>query len=271
MTLISAYLEGIGLLGPGVPDWPQGLAILAGQTPYQQQKTVLSPPASLPPAERRRASPGVMAALEVGHKACAMAGVRPAEPASVFASSGGDGRICHAICSALASGDTMISPTQFHNSVHNAISGYWGIAAGAMTPSSVVSTHDGSFAAGLLEAVMLLGSEQRPVLLIACDSDYPQPLHDARPVPDTFAVALLLTTMPHPGKTIAQLSFCGDTLFTDAEGQPMDDHALETLRQSIPAARCLPLLQLIARGEAGRVVLDYVNPPRLAVDVAPCS
>ncbi|EGQ64194.1 hypothetical protein GGI1_24011, partial [Acidithiobacillus sp. GGI-221] len=48
----------------------------------------------------------------------------------------------------------------------------------------------------------------------------------------------------------------------------MDDHALETLRQSIPAARCLPLLQLIARGEAGRIVLDYVNPPRLAVDVA---
>ena len=271
MTLISAYLEGIGLLGPGVPDWPQGSAILAGRTPYHEQKTVLSPPASLPAAERRRASPGVMAALEVGHKACAMAGVRPADPASVFASSGGDGRICHAICSALASGDTMISPTQFHNSVHNAISGYWGIAAGAMTPSSVVSAHDGSFAAGLLEAVMLLGSEQRPVLLIACDSDYPQPLHDARPVPDTFAVALLLTAMPRPGKTIAQLSFCGDTLFTDAEVQPMDDHALETLRQSIPAARCLPLLQLIARGEAGRVVLDYVNPPRLAVDVAPCS
>ena len=271
MTLMSAYLEGIGLLGPGVADWPQGLAILAGQMPYQQQKTVLSPPASLPAAERRRASPGVMAALEVGHKACAMAGVRPADPASVFASSGGDGRICHAICSALASGDTMISPTQFHNSVHNAISGYWGIAAGAMTPSSVVSAYDGSFSAGLLEAVTLLVSEQRPVLLIACDSDYPQPLHDARPVPDTFAVALLLTATPHPGKTIAELRFCGDDLFTDAAVQAMDDIALEALRQSIPAARCLPLLQLIARGEAGRVVLDYVNPPRLAVDVGPCS
>ena len=270
MTLLSAYLDGLGLLGPGITNWPQGLAILAGQTSYQKQKTVLSPPASLPAAERRRASPGVMAALEVGHEACAMADVRPADPASVFASSGGDGRICHAICSALASGDTMISPTQFHNSVHNAISGYWGIAAGAMTPSSVVSAHDGSFAAGLLEAVMLLGSEQRPVLLIACDSDYPQPLHDARPVPDTFAVALLLTTTPHPGKTIAQLDFCGDSLFTDSPVQTMDDDTLEALRRSIPAARCLPLLQAIARGEAGRIVLDYVNLPHLAVDLAPC-
>jgi len=270
MTLLSAYLEGVGLLGPGVTNWPQGLAMLAGQTPYQKQKTVLSPPVSLPPAERRRASPGVMAALQVGREACAMAGVRPADPASVFASSGGDGRICHAICSALASGDTMISPTQFHNSVHNAISGYWGIAAGAMTPSSVVSAYDGSFSAGLLEAVTLLMSEQRPVLLIACDSDYPRPLYDARPVPDTFAVALLLTATPHPGKTIAQLDFCGDALFTDSPVQTMDDDTLEALRQTIPAARCLPLLQAIARGEAGRIVLDYVNLPHLAVDVAPC-
>ncbi|MHB1530735.1 beta-ketoacyl synthase chain length factor [Acidithiobacillus sp.] len=271
MTLLSAYVEGIGLLGPGITGWPQGSVILSGQTPYQEQKTVLSPPASLPPAERRRASPGVMAALQVGHEACAMAGVRPADPASVFASSGGDGRICHAICSALASGDTMISPTQFHNSVHNAISGYWGIAAGAMTPSSVVSAHDGSFSAGLLEAMTLLASEQRPVLLIACDSDYPQPLYDVRPVPDTFAVALLLTATPHTGKTIAQLRFCGEALFTDSAAHTMDDVPLEALRRSIPAARCLPLLQSIARGDAGRIILDYVNPPCLAVDVAPCD
>ncbi len=245
--------------------------MLAGQTSYQPQKTVLSPPAPLPPAERRRASPGVMAALQAGFEACAMAGVDPAEPASVFASSGGDGRICHAICSALASGDTMISPTQFHNSVHNAISGYWGIAAGAMTPSSVVSAYDGSFAAGLLEAVVLLADGGRPVLLVASDSDYPQPLYEARPIPDTFAVAMLLTVTPHPGKTVAELRFCGEAPFTGSPVQPMEDPALESLRRSIPAARCLPLLQAIAGGRGGRIVLDYLNLPHLAVDVVPCG
>lgn len=271
MKSFSAYLQGIGLIGPGFINWTQGLAILAGQKPYQIQKTVLSPPASLPAAERRRASPLVMAALEAGHEACTMAGVSPADPASVFASSGGDGHICNAICSALASGESMISPTQFHNSVHNAVSGYWSIAARAMTPSSVISAHDGSFAAGLLEAMMLLASDQRPVLFIACDSDYPQPLHDARPIPDTFAVALLLTATSRYGKTIAELNFREDALFTRATVQSMDDLVLESLRQSIPAARCLPLLQAIATKKAECVVLDYVDKTNLAVDVVPCG
>lgn len=270
MTMLNAYLDGIGLLGPGLGSWSQGLATLTGQSPYQNQKTVLSPPASLPTAERRRASPGVMAALEVGHAACAMANVPPAEPASVFASSGSDGRICHSICTALASGDTMISPTQFHNSVHNAISGYWGISAGAMTPSSVVSAHDGSFAAGLLEAIVLLATTELPVLLIACDSDYPQPLYDARPIVDTFAVALLLKSTLSLGKTIAQISICSENLFTDAIVQTMNHPDLEILRQSNPAAHCLPLLQRIAIEKPGRVVLNYENPSCLSMDIAPC-
>ena len=43
-----------------------------------------------------------------------------------------------------------ISPTQFHNSVHNAAAGYWHIAAGSAAPSLSVGGHDGAFAAGLL-------------------------------------------------------------------------------------------------------------------------
>ena len=50
----------------------------------------------------------------------------------------------------------------------------------------------------------------------------------------------------------------------------MDDAALENLRQSIPAARALPLLQAIARGHAGSLVLAYLDEVQLALEVAPC-
>ncbi len=47
----------------------------------------------------------------------------------------------------------------------------------------------------------------------------------------------------------------------------MRESALEDLRQCIPAARSLPLLQLLARGGNGSVVIDYLNAPNLAIDV----
>jgi predicted dinucleotide-binding enzyme len=48
----------------------------------------------------------------------------------------------------------------------------------------------------------------------------------------------------------------------------MPDPQLESLRTTIPAARSLPLLRKLARQETGRVVLDYLNPQRLAVEVS---
>src|SRR5687767_8356979 len=137
MTL-AAYIEGIGLLGPGLNDWPSGRAVLRGQQPYQAQKTILPAPALLPPAERRRSSEIIKLTLAVGREAITAAGLDAAGLPTVSASSGGDGETCHAICEVLASADRRISPTRFHNSVHNAAAGYWSIATGAMTSASVL-------------------------------------------------------------------------------------------------------------------------------------
>jgi len=56
----------------------------------------------------------------------------------------------------------------------------------------------------------------------------------------------------------------------EATPDTLADPALEALCRSIPAARGLPLLQAVARGEACRVVLDYLDPLRLLVQVEPC-
>src|SRR5512133_1242629 len=74
MHTLSAYIEGIGLLGPGFTDWPSGRAVFAGREPYRRCKTVLPAPALLPAAERRRSGAIVKLTLATGLEAIAAAG-----------------------------------------------------------------------------------------------------------------------------------------------------------------------------------------------------
>ena len=192
--MLTAYIQGIGLIGPGLADWPSGGAhTLRASSLTRRARRYVPAPHGLPPAERRRTGATVKLALSVAQQAVAAAGVDPAGLPTVFSSSGGDGLICHEICETLASSDRQLSPTRFHNSVHNAAAGYWSLATGATAASTALCAHDGSFAAGLLEALALVSADRVPVLLCAYDTGYPEPLHAKRPLPDSFAVALVLT------------------------------------------------------------------------------
>ena len=266
MPSLTAYIEGIGVLGPGLADWPTAAAILSGAAPYIAAPTVLPPPLSLPPAERRRTGPVVKLALAIGFEATARAGVAPGELPTVFSSSGGDGYNCHEICQVLASSDRQLSPTRFHNSVHNAAAGYWSIAVGATAAANVLCAFDASFVAGLIEALTLVIVEETAVLLLAYDTQYPEPIHAKRPIPDAFGVALVLAPEARE-RALAKLT----GVLTEGVADRMGESALETMRGSIPAARVLPLLRKIARRERGPVTLDYLVDTRLTLEVEPCS
>ncbi len=264
MTL-SAYVGGIGVLGPGLSCWPEAAAVLSGRAAFTPQPTVLPAPTLLPAAERRRTGRVVRLALAVAHEAAARAGVDPATLASVFSSSGGDGHNCHELCEALASACPEVSPTRFSNSVHNAAAGYWSIATAAMLESNVLCAFDASFGAGLLEAMTQLAVDGRPLLLVAYDTEYPEPIRAKRPVPDAFGIALVLTPHRQP-QSLARI----DVALGDASADILAEPALESLRRSIPAARCLPLLRRLARREAGATVLDYLDVSRVLMHVEPC-
>lgn len=268
MKPLSATVQGVGLLGPGLENWAAAIAVLTGSAPYLPQATVLPVPAALPAAERRRTGAVVRLALAIGFEAVSRAGANAGELPTVFSSSGGDGYNCHEICQTLTSQDRQISPTRFHNSVHNAASGYWSIAAGATPASSVLCAFDASFAAGLLEALTQVAVDRTSVLLIAYDAPYPEPLHAARPIPEAFGVAIVLA--PVSGGTVgpAAGSALITAFMTDDPADAMSDPQLESLRNTIPAARSLPLLAKLARQETGRVVLDYLDPQRVAVEVS---
>ena len=264
-TRLSAWIEGIGFIAPGLPDWPSARAVLRGEQAYTAAPSVLPAPAILPPAERRRASRVVKLTLAIGLEAAAQAEAEVGTLATVFTASGADGHNCHALCEQLATDDRQISPTRFHNSVHNAAAGYWGIATKAMAPCQVICGFDASFGAGLLDALGQVVVDRQPTLLIAYDSEYPEPLHAKRDTPDCGGVALLLT----PQRTARSLAGLSVSPSTDSAGR-LAEPALEQLRTAIPALRSLPLLQLLARGESGRVCLDYLPPMQLNVDLQAC-
>jgi lambda repressor-like predicted transcriptional regulator len=263
---ISAYVGGLGILGPGLANWPEAAAVLSGQQAYRPAATVLPMPTMLAAAERRRIGRVVKLAMGVALEATSQAGVDPATLASVFSSSSADGHNCHELCQALSLAGREISPTRFANSVHNAAAGYWSIGTGATAASNVLCAFDASFTAGLLEALAQVAVDQVPVLLVAYDSEYPQPLHAKRPIPDAFGVALVLT----PQKRASSLARV-DAALSDLSFDRFADPALEALRCAFPAARSLPLLRLLAARNGGTAILEYLDVSRAEVQIESCA
>ncbi len=266
---LTAWIDGVGFIAPGLPDWASARDVLAGRAAYGASPSVLPPPQGLGPAERRRASRVVKLALALGHAAAAHAQTDVSTLATVFSASGADGHNCHALCEQLASDDRQISPTRFHNSVHNAAAGYWSIATQCMAPCQVLSAFDGSFGAGLIDAMGQVMIDARTTMLVAYDSEYPPPLHAVRPVPDCAGVALVLS----PERTERSLARIDVASAHDDSFQPtaVEPEALESLHQSTPALRALPMLALLARCEASEAHIQYLSGMALRVKVQPCS
>ena len=82
--------------------------------------------------------------MAVAQEACVNAGRDGADIATVFTSSGGDGDNVHEILQTLASTEREVSPTRFHNAVHNAPAGYWPAAPptrpSSATPATIAGT-----------------------------------------------------------------------------------------------------------------------------------
>jgi Beta-ketoacyl synthase, N-terminal domain len=265
--MMRLFVEGIGLLGPGLDGWATSGAVLAGEADYIAAPTNLRAPEMLPAAERRRAGVPIKLALAVGQEAFQQAGRDTRTVSTVFTSSGGDNDNVHAINGILATAPREVSPTRFHNSVHNAAAGYWCIAAGSHEPSTSLCTHDASFAAGLLESATQVTVDDAVVVLIAYDHPYPEPLNAVRPITAAFGMALVLT----PRQT--EKSFASiEVNFVSGKTQEttMQSAGLEALRRGIPAARALPLLAALAIGKPAQISIAYLEDNHLNIRVTPC-
>jgi len=261
------YVEGVGLLGPGLESWSDGQAVLNGKAVFTFAPTSLRACEMLPPAERRRAGVPIKLALAVGQEAFLNAARETASASTVFTSSGGDNDNVHAINSILATAPREVSPTRFHNSVHNAAAGYWCIAAGSHEPSTSLCAHDASFVAGLLESATQVTVDGAVVVLIAYDHPYPEPLNAVRPISGAFGAALILAPRQSE-KSIAMMEV--EFVSGHVVETKMTDSGLEALRLGIPAARCLPLLEALASKQSTTLNISYFADNHLNIRLTPC-
>lgn len=264
---MQVAILGIGLLAPGLEGWNAGRAILAGRQSYEPCAAPDPEAALLPPNERRRSSDSVRWAVQVAQEAIGQSGLDSRDVATVFASSGGEMDVLDRLCRTLATRERVVSPTLFHQSVHNTAAGYWGIATTCQQSSTALSCYDDSFAAGLLDAITFVCVEEQPVLLVVYDLPPPHPLSEARPLIAGMAAALVMA--PSSDRALVELRA---SLVERESNQPtrLDDAKLECLRVGNPAGRVLPLLIAVAKSGQQPVRLDLLEDQQLVLEIGPC-
>jgi len=252
MPMRTATIEGIGFWTDGLPSWQAAREFVAGGALPADAARKPSPQL-LAPNERRRAPETVAVALEVALAACAEAGRDPSTLSSVFASTHGDLAITDYMCATLASEPRTVSPTKFHNSVHNAAAGYWTIGTGCMQGTTAVSAFDASFAQGLVEALAQLVDGTEAVLLVAYDNTAVGPLETMSHSRGLLGGALVLSHRSDGPRLRATL--------VDGEAPPPAG-ALARHAAGNSMAPMLPLFDALA-GDGNDVVLLKAGPGRL--------
>ncbi|HTT03063.1 MAG TPA: beta-ketoacyl synthase chain length factor [Steroidobacteraceae bacterium] len=262
MPVQQAYIEGIGLWAPRLAGWDAARAILRGAAPAPCTPAPRPSPSLLAATERRRAPDTVCVALEVAASACAGAALEPRTLPSVFASTYGELPVTDYMCATLAATPALLSPTKFHNSVHNAAAGYWAIATGCLEPYTALAAHEDTFGAGLLTAAAHASTEDRPVLYVAYDIE-------ARGAVATMAVAhsvlgAALVLAPHATpRSVARLSLDTAPARGDRATLPRPENAALVAGSAL--AESIVLFEALADGTA-RAIVQSLG-PRLRLDI----
>ena len=245
------FVEGIAFWAPTLPGWSVARAAFRGEGSPADPPAKRPAPELLHAAERRRAPDTVALALEVAAAAVSEAGYAPGSLPSVFTSAHGDLAVNDYMCRTLASTPTLISPTKFHNSVHNAAAGYWTIGTGCMEASNALSAFEWSFAAGLLEAATLCAADGRPVLLAAFDVEAAGALASVTSSTGLLAAALVLAP-EQSARTLAAFEW------SLASGAPVALAPASAAARAVAGnamADALPLFERLACGGSGELRL----------------
>jgi hypothetical protein len=271
MLPLTLRLLGLAVWCDRASDWPSMRSALRGQAELPSTPAAKPVAAMLSSAERRRASQTTAMALHVAHEAVLASAVDASSLASVFASPHGDLEITDQQCDTLARDPTLLSPTRFIHSVHNAVSGAWGIAVGNTLPSIAVAAHRHSFTLGLLEAAMVAARTRSPVLLVAYES---APMGaTAQLVDSQSALAVAMVLAPQVDSAAAQTTLTLTWRQAD-QGACIDAHAAPLSKvgralQVNALADALPVLEALAGVRALRRVELTTGPSTaLVLEVA---
>jgi hypothetical protein len=247
MTELRVQVEGVGVWSSQLSDFDAFRRMLDGEV--REEPVARPTAATLSINERRRAPESVLVAIEAASQAVAMSRRDADSLACVFASAYGDQATTDYMCRVLAHSPGELSPTRFHNSVHNASAGYWTIATNCHAASTAVCAGHTSFGAALLEAAAQVCANDRPVLLVCSDTVGMGPLGELIECRVAFGCALVLSPFSEAAALPLQLSLVAET----SSDAPLPQPCKEWMRDN-PSAACLPLLAVLARGVGQCVV-----------------
>lgn len=265
MSGFSAHIDGIALWSPTLPGWTAARSALRGEAPPADPPLPIPPPSQLPPAERRRAPQTVALSLAAAHEAVLASGHDPAQLLAVFASAHGDLPVIDELCRTLVHTPTLVSPTRFLHSIHNAPAGFWSMLTRNGQANTSVSGAAQSFAHGLLEALVQCQAEQRPVLYVSYDTAAVGALTHTTASQGALAVGLVLA--PQAGRaTTARLDWqLGPGV---AEPPATRSPAAQTLGHNAMAP-ALPLFEALATAQPARLTWPLSAHQSLELLIAP--
>jgi hypothetical protein len=210
--------------------------------------------AAIPAALRRRTSQATQLAFSAAIQACRHARRGPGELPAVFACVGGEIQVTDTLCIELGKPDGLISPTAFHNAVHNTAAGYWSIVQGCTRAASALAAGHETFAMAMLEAWCLLETQGGEILLVCYDERWPDYLAAPMGAPP-FACALVLAA----GGVSEGIAELGRPRIGSGGKLP---EAWAELIANMPATAAIPLLAAVTDGEGNtrEIALSVLAP-----------
>jgi len=259
-------VSGLGIIGPGISNRADLNEFLSRKHTGAMATTEIGTPEIINPRERRRTSPTVRLALGAASQAVRESECTPNDLPMVFASSLGDGSILNELLEVLADPARHVSPTRFHNSVHNSALAYWSIGTQNRLAGTSLAAHDCTFGAAILKSIAQLLTEQRALLLVVYDHPFPAPLDRARPLLAPFAAAFVLSP-PELGNGI---DVCLSLVSGSASlPTPPQLECLNELWKWNPAARALPFVEALVQGWRTHVDVMFQRERTLRLEVCP--
>ena len=250
-----------GAWGQNFRNWDDLVSLLRGGE-FEDDGMKGPKPEIIPANERRRAPLPVRLAVDSSWQATQSSPYDPDELRCVFVSSLGDTQLTDYMCRALAGESKMLSPTKFHNSVHNAAAGYWTISTGCMKAANSIAGYEESVSLTLLEAMTQVCSENQPVLLTFYDAPVSPVLKCLLKNEQPFAFSMVLAPQKdvkadnHNGQSIEM-----ELLEHRVEWPELNVPSLQACYADNPTAKVLSLLSSIVMVQAKTGETSSVDMP----------
>jgi len=241
---MKCSILGLGAWGPGFRNWHELQPLLRDASHANEPAMVAPRPEIIPANERRRSPLPVKIAVETSWQAVQQANIHANDMICVFGSGLGDTQITDYMCRELNTELKQLSPTKFHNSVHNAAAGYWTISTNCMKSANSIAAYHETAGMALLEAYSQALYQNEPALITLFDTKAYSVYHEIFDCDLDFSGALVISPNLENESALATMEIRLNK--GSCEHRALHNRRLDRLYQTNPAAKALSIFELFA-------------------------